>query len=83
MPVIPLTPLEGEDITALFNKIVDTYKDVYDLTLDKKWRYGLLKHIIEHFLPQGLPIRNIVKATVEALDILRFYPTVGLEDLFD
>ena len=83
MPVIPLSPLGTRDITALFNKIGDTYKGVYDLTLDKQWRRGLLNHVVELFPAGHLPIRSMVKATVEALDILRFYPTVSLEDLFE
>lgn len=83
MPVIKLSPLKRKDVKALFNQLVVTYKGVYDLSLDKKWQTNLFNRSVELFDPNYLPLRMLVKALVEAMDILRFYPTIRMEEIFD
>jgi len=63
--------------------LVVTYKGVYDLSLDKKWQTNLFNRSVELFDPNYLPLRMLVKALVEAMDILRFYPTIRMEEIFD
>jgi len=83
MPVIQLSPLKKKDVRALFNQLVMTYRLVYDLSLDKKWQTNLFNEAVEVFDPKYQPLRVLIKALVEAMDILRFYPTVSLEEMFD
>ena len=83
MPVIRLSSLKRSDIEALFQQLVRTYKDVYDLVLDKQWQNRLLAEALELFDPGVHPLRLLVKSLVEAMDIMRFYPETGLEDIFE
>lgn len=83
MPVIRLLPLKKNDVRSLFEQLVTTYKGVYGLSLDKKWKVNLFKEAMEVFDPEYHPLRVLVKAMVEAMDILRFYPSVSLDDIFE
>ncbi len=83
MPVIHLSSLKRSDIEALFRQLVNTYKEVYDLVLDKQWQNRLLLEALDLFDPGVHPLRLLVKSLVEAMDIMRFYPETGLEDIFE
>lgn len=76
--IIYLEPLRGDDLKDIFNAIVTLYELAYE-PFKVRDREGVYR-FIEMERDKG--IRHFIKATVEALDLVRHYPDKFLFDLF-
>lgn len=79
MDTLSLKILPASDLRRLFGRICDRFCEVYGVNLTTTERERVYRLVSRNVLST----REFIKATVEALDALRFYPHVPLEQLLE
>lgn len=74
--VVHLDILSYDELSHLLEKMCDTYRACYGLTLSRRERDRVFRHLTQHW--KISTTRQFIKGAMEFLDYYRFYPDMDL-----